>query len=97
MIKEPQSDSLPCPFCGSEHIPAVSGKTICQHCGASFEIDDRAECVFVDPLTPTLPMEGTFCPACGLIQDDETENCVLCKARLYTPYRAGDRLVCLLG
>jgi len=47
-----------------------------------FEIDDRGECVFVDPLTPKLLLEGTFCPACGLLQDGVTKSCVLCRARL---------------
>ena len=39
--------------------------------------------VFFDLLTPKLPMEGAFCPACGLLQDRETENGALCNAQLY--------------
>jgi hypothetical protein len=75
MIKDPQSDSFLCPFCCSEEISAIPGKVVCQRCGTSFEIDDCGECVFVDPLIPKLPMRGTFCPVCGLIQDEETESC----------------------
>lgn len=82
-MKEGQgSDSFKCPFCGTGDITAVPGKTFCQRCGAQFEIDDRGESVFVDPLTPKLPMEGTFCPACGLVQDGGIERCILCSARL---------------
>jgi hypothetical protein len=82
-MEEGDSDSVKCPFCGYERIPSVSGKTICQKCGASFEIDGRGERVFVDPLNGRLPLEGTFCPVCGLIQGGEAENCLLCKAKLY--------------
>ena len=82
MKQDPQSYTFKCPFCGYGSILAKPGKTVCQKCRILFEIDDRGECVFIDPLTPTLPMEGTFCPACGLLQDGEAEDRVLCKARL---------------
>ena len=83
MVEHRQPDIFKCPFCGHEGIAAVPGKTICQKCAALFEIDDRADCVIVDPMTPRLPMDGTFSPACGLVQETEAGNCVFCKARLY--------------
>ena len=70
------------PFSGTGSIPAMPGRTVCQECKTQFEIDDREECAFVDPLLPRLPIDETFCPACRLVQDGETENCFLCRAPL---------------
>ena len=67
-----------CTFCGYQGIEAKPGKTICPECAAAFEIDDRGECIFVDPGTPRLPIEGIICPKCGLVQGEESERCVYC-------------------
>jgi len=47
-----------------------------------FYIDDRVEWVFGDPAVLKLPMSGTICPVCGLIQGEESEHCVYCYAKL---------------
>ena len=39
---------LTCPFCLKQCIGAEPGKTQCPACNATFEIDDRVECVFAD-------------------------------------------------
>ena len=80
MGKEPEI--IRCPFCGYYGIEAKPGKSVCPDCDASFEIDDRGECIFVNPDNPKLPIEGTVCPRCGLVQGEETENCVYCGSRL---------------
>ena len=73
---------IPCPFCGYQGIETKPGKSVCSECDTAFEIDDRGECVFVDPDNPRLPIEGTICTRCGLVQGEETENCVHCGNRL---------------
>ena len=46
----------------------MPGKTVCQECRTQFEIDDRGECVFVDPDNLRLPIDGIVCMRCGLVQ-----------------------------
>ncbi len=76
-----------CPFCARGTIPAEPGKTVCQSCGAAFEIDDRVECVFVDVTDPRLPLEGIYCRVCGLIQSEEAQECLSCGADLKTGWQ----------
>ena len=51
---------------------------MCSVCMTSFEIDDRGECVFVNLDKPRIPMNGIYCPKCGLVQDHEKKMCYLC-------------------
>jgi hypothetical protein len=76
------SEFLKCPFCHSPSIKKKVGQTTCAQCGAEFELDDREECVFVDPGKLRLPIEGTVCSQCGLVQGDQFENCLCCGAKL---------------
>ena len=55
---------LKCPFCLSQSVEAKSGKSNCPVCFAEFEIDDRLECIFVDPINLKLPVNGFVC-ICG--------------------------------
>ena len=71
-----------CPFCGSSGIEAKPGKAHCPKCYTSFYIDDRVECIFGDPTALKLPLSGTICPACGLIQGEESDHCVYCNSEL---------------
>jgi hypothetical protein len=77
-------EMIQCPFCGYQGIEVKPGKTDCPECGTGFGIDDRGECVFVDLENPMLPLEGTVCMRCGLIQGEEIESCVYCEAELNT-------------
>jgi hypothetical protein len=76
------SNTISCPFCGSPEIPAKPGKTFCHKCDSNFLIDDRVECIFADPKDLRLPLSGTVCPVCGLIQGEESDHCVYCNASL---------------
>ena len=69
---------LKCPFCLSHSVQAKPGKTTCPECSAEFEIDDRLECVFVDTEKLRLPVNGTVCGFCGLVQGGERANCLFC-------------------
>ena len=73
---------ISCPFCGCPDIPAEPGKAFCHKCFTHFFIDDRVECIFADTNDLKLPLSGTVCPVCGLIQGEESEECVYCHARL---------------
>ena len=53
-----QPSQLECPFCQNRIFEPKPGKSICLKCGAKFEIDDRAECIFADPKNLKLPIEG---------------------------------------
>ena len=75
-------EKIRCSFCHYQGIEAKPGKLVCPECGTSFEIDDRVECVFVDPDNPRLPIEGIICARCGLVQGEEAEKCVYCGGRL---------------
>jgi hypothetical protein len=58
--------------------------SVCPVCFAEFEIDDRLECVFVDPAKLRLPVNGTVCPVCRLVEDDQVGRCVHCGIRMTT-------------
>jgi hypothetical protein len=77
-VDDKELEIIRCPFCGYQKIETEPGKSGCPECDTAFEIDDRGECVFVDPIGPRLPIEGTICPECGLVQGEEAENCLYC-------------------
>jgi len=72
MDKSNQLEYLKCPFCPNHSIEAKPGITTCPECSAEFEIDDRLECIFINPSKLRLPMavRGTVCGVCGLVQGD---------------------------
>jgi len=72
--------TIRCPFCTEGQVKAEPGKAVCQECNAKFEIDDRVECVFVDLNNPGLPLKGTYCRSCGLVQGVNRKRCHYCGA-----------------
>ncbi len=50
-----------CPFCDNIDIVNEPGPISCPDCSTRFEIDERSECIFVDPAYPRLPIKGTIC------------------------------------
>jgi hypothetical protein len=70
---------LKCPFCENRCIKAKPGKTHCPECESEFEIDYRLECIFVNKEKLRLPVKGTVCPLCGLIQSDDVKTCLYCE------------------
>ena len=73
-----ESPTIKCPFCRVFDVADEPGKAYCPECKAGFVIDDRVECIFVDLDTPRLPLKGTFCKQCGLIQGGYMRNCPFC-------------------
>ena len=68
---------IECPFCFTA-LEAKAGKIKCPGCDAQFTVDDRFECVFTDTSDLRLPVEGTVCSTCGLVQGEWKEKCVCC-------------------
>ena len=75
---------MKCPFCRKTTIPDEPGPVLCPVCMASFHIDERGEYIFVNLDNPRIPLKGTYCPKCGLIQGHENESCYLCAEPLNT-------------
>jgi hypothetical protein len=69
--------SYRCPFCTS-CIEPKPGSMNCPECHANFEYDDRMESIFVDTSDLRLPVRGTVCPQCGLVQGMDGQGCVYC-------------------
>ena len=59
---------MKCPFCHNPIDDSNPGEKICPNCQTEFEIDDRGECVFANPDNLRLPVNGTVCRVCGLVQ-----------------------------
>jgi hypothetical protein len=72
------SVNLKCPFCLKSLADSNPGEKICPKCQAEFEIDDRAECVFVNPDNLKLPVNGTVCRVCGQVQGEGRGRCGYC-------------------
>ncbi len=72
------AESIKCPFCLKHRLECTPGKTTCPACLAKFEIDDRGECIFADTSNPRMPINGTICMDCGLVQSADNEICVNC-------------------
>jgi hypothetical protein len=70
------------PVLWHQNIEARPGKAHCPKCHTNFFIDDRVECVFGETADLKLPLAGTICPVCGLIQGEESDQCIYCNAKL---------------
>ncbi len=68
---------IECPFCSGVLEPKI-GKMKCPECHAKFEYDDRMESVCVDTDDLRLPVHGTVCPQCELVQGMDGQRCVYC-------------------
>ena len=75
---------LICLICLNSISDSNPGEKICSNCHAEFEIDDRGECMFVNPGKLRLPVNGTVCSVCGLVQGEGRDRCGFCGAALST-------------
>jgi hypothetical protein len=71
---------MKCPFCLNPIADSNPGEKICLNCHTEFEIDDRGECVFANPDNLKLPVNGTLCSVCGLVQGEGRDSCGYCGA-----------------
>lgn len=70
-----------CPFC-SGVVKPKTGMMKCPECGAAFRYVDHPDCMFADTAQMRLPIDGTLCVRCGLIQDAGNRVCAYCGASL---------------
>ena len=77
----PAPEYIQCLFCQGLLEPKT-GKQTCPESGTNLEIDDRLECIFVDTNDLMLPINGTVCSKCGLVQGDLVRMCGYCGANL---------------
>jgi hypothetical protein len=76
---------MKCPFCLHPIADSNPGEKICPNCHAEFEVDDREECVFANPDKLKLPIKGTICRVCGLVQGEGRDSCGYCGANSVYP------------
>jgi hypothetical protein len=76
-----QQRYIECPFCSGFVEPKI-GKMQSPECKAHFEYDDRLECVFAELDDLRLPVSGTVCCNCGLLQSEENKKCAYCGENL---------------
>jgi len=59
---------MKCPFCLSPIDDSNPGEQVCPKCQVEFEMNDRGECIFVDPDNLRLQIKGIVCRMCGMVQ-----------------------------
>jgi len=72
-----------CPFCLTKIPDPNPGEKICPNCHAEFNVDDRVECVFANPGNLRLPVNGTVCRMCRLVQGGGRDSCGYCGADMF--------------
>jgi uncharacterized Zn-finger protein len=77
-------EHITCPFCRNRFVIGKPDEVKCPECGSQFEIDDRLECVFVDPDNIRLSVKGVVCPSCGLVRGSESKACLNCGIEIKT-------------
>ncbi|MFC1887003.1 hypothetical protein ACFLZM_08095 [Thermodesulfobacteriota bacterium] len=73
---------IKCPFCTEGYIAITPGRSICAGCSAKYRIDDQEEYIFVDLKSPSIPINDTYCMACGLVQSPFRKRCRYCGAKI---------------
>ena len=76
-----QRNRIFCFFC-SGRVEAKAGTMECPNCNARFRYDERLKSVFADTHDLRLPLFGTVCPCCGLLQSKSNARCAYCSNTL---------------
>jgi len=77
----PQKQYIECPFCNGLVEPKP-GRQICPECHAEFIYDEGMERMFVDTNDVRLPIDGTVCTRCGMVQSEKIKRCGHCGVAL---------------
>ncbi|MCG6910615.1 MAG: hypothetical protein LJE94_10890 [Deltaproteobacteria bacterium] len=78
----PQKHYIECPFCSGLVEAKLERQMICLECRATFTYDEKLQGIFADTSNLRLPIQGTVCTRCGLVQDERAGHCVYCGARM---------------
>ena len=76
-----QKNYIECPFC-SGLVEAKPGRLTCPECRAGLTCDESLRHIFADTDDMRLPIHGTVCTRCGLVQSEKASRCVHCQADL---------------
>ena len=72
-----QKQFIECPFC-SGLLEPKSGKQKCPECRAGFLYDEDGQRIFADTSDLRLPIHGTVCIRCGMVQSEKIRRCGNC-------------------
>jgi RNA polymerase subunit RPABC4/transcription elongation factor Spt4 len=73
----PQKRYFECPFC-SGLVEPKPGRQKCPECHVGFVYDETLQSVFVDTTDVRLPIHGTVCTRCGMVQSEKVRRCGHC-------------------
>jgi hypothetical protein len=77
----PQNKFIECPFC-SGLVEPRTGMQKCPECHAGFIYDEGLQGIFVDTNDVRLPIHGTVCTRCGMVQSEKIRRCGYCDMAL---------------
>ena len=77
----PQKEFIECPFC-SGLVEPRSGRQKCPECHVEFLYDEGLQSIFVDTKDMRLPIHGTVCTRCGMVQSEKIKRCGYCEVEL---------------
>lgn len=77
----PQHQFIECPFCSGLVEPGP-GRQKCPECHALFVYDEMLQRVFVDTNDVRLPVHGTVCTRCGMVQSENVHRCGHCGGKI---------------
>ena len=77
----PQNQYIECPFC-SGLVEPKPGRQKCPECHTGFTYDEEMERIFVDTNDVRLPIDGTVCTRCGMVQSETMRRCGNCGVAL---------------
>ena len=72
---------IECPFC-SGLVEPKPGRQKCPECRAVFVYDEGLQNIFVDTSDVRLPVHGTVCTRCGMVQSEKVRRCGHCGVAL---------------
>ncbi|MEN8243343.1 MAG: hypothetical protein ABFS43_00415 [Thermodesulfobacteriota bacterium] len=73
----PQKEFIECPFC-SGLVEPRPGRQKCPECRIGFLYDEGLQRIFVDTNDVRLPIQGTVCTRCGMVQSEKIKRCEHC-------------------
>ena len=76
-----QKNYIECPFCNGLVEPKP-GKLACPECHAALLYDEGKQHIFVDTNDMRLPIHGTVCTRCGMVQSEKMRRCEHCGGKI---------------
>lgn len=72
-----QKHFIECPFC-SGLVEPKPGRLKCPECHTEMVYDEKLLNIFVDTKDMRLPIHGTVCMHCGMVQSEKVRRCGHC-------------------